>query len=59
MTAAESPIKTAVDWNGPFVERDAYGDLTGHQYVECPACGIEVLTDSRSHATHRTGCPHQ
>jgi len=60
-TTAESPSHQSgpIDWNGPFLEVDAYGNVTGHQYVECPACGIEVLTDGRSHATHRSGCPHR
>ena len=58
-TTDTSPAEAAVDWNGPFSERDAYGNVTGYQYVECSACGIEVLSDSRSHATHRRGCPHR
>ena len=58
-TTAEWPIKTAVDWNGPFLEVDAYGNVTGHQYVVCPVCGIEVLSESRSHATHHRGCSHR
>jgi hypothetical protein len=60
-TTAESPShqSVTVDWNGPFFEVDAYGDLTGYQYIECSACGIEVPSDSRSHATHRRGCPHR
>ena len=58
-TTAESLTEETVDWNGPFVERDAYGAPTGATYLTCPACGIEVLTDSRTHATHRQECPHR
>jgi DNA-directed RNA polymerase subunit RPC12/RpoP len=60
-TTAESPAHQAAtsDWNGPFLEVDAYGNLTGYQYVRCPACGIEVLAASRRHATHHPECPHR
>jgi|APHM01.1.fsa_nt_gi hypothetical protein len=58
-TTDASPAETAVDWNGPFSEQDAYGEPTGYTYLKCPACGIEVLTDTRSHATHRRGCLHR
>ena len=60
-TTADSPSQQTpeIDWHGPFLEVDAYGDPTGYQYVQCPACGIEVLTTQRTHATHREGCPHR
>ena len=60
-TTAESPLETttAIDWDGPFCERDAYGDPTGYTYVRCPDCRIEVLTGQRDHATHRSECVHR
>jgi len=60
-TTAESPRETSpeIDWDGPFCEHNAYGTRTGHAYVQCPNCGIEVLTGGRSHATHRPECGHQ
>ena len=58
-TTDASPAATALDWNGPFSEQDAYGEQTGYTYVTCPSCGIEVLTEGRRHATHRRGCPHR
>ena len=57
VSPAQSPAE--IDWIGPILEVDAYGDPTGHRYVQCPACGIEVLTTDRSHATHRERCPHR
>ena len=60
-TTAVSPAKppTAIDWDGPFLEFNAYDDPTGYTYVRCPDCEIEVLTTNRTHATHRQGCPHR
>ena len=59
-TTAESPLETTtIDWDGPFCERNASGDLTGHTYVRCPDCEIEVLTAHRTHATHRQECVHR
>jgi hypothetical protein len=58
-TTDAPPAETAVDWNGPFSEQDAYGEPTGYTYVKCPGCGIEVLTGSRRHATHRRGYLHR
>lgn len=45
-------------WNGAFTEYDKYGEPTGHDYVRCRACGIEVVDDHREHATHAADCPH-
>ena len=45
-------------WVGPFAEIDRYGDQTGHFYVRCQHCGIEVLEQDREHATHRSTCPN-
>lgn len=57
---AESPSEiTAIDWDGPFCERNASGDRTGYTYVQCPDCAIEVLTAQRDHATHRPECGHR
>ena len=60
-TPAESPTNphNEFDWDGPFSEHNAYGDRTGHTYVRCPDCGIEVLTTERAHATHRPECAHR
>lgn len=43
-------------WKGPFQETGRYGYLTGHSYVRCRDCGIEVLTSGRENAGHREGC---
>ena len=56
---AASSYKPTIDWEGPFVETDAYGEPTGYTYVRCPECGIEVLTSGHTHATHRSGCSYQ
>jgi len=45
-------------WNGPFSEYNKYGRPTGHAYVRCADCGIEVVTSQREHATHRAGCQY-
>ena len=45
-------------WNGPFTEYNKYGRPTGHAYVRCADCGIEVVTSHREHATHRPDCGH-
>lgn len=45
-------------WNGPFTEYNKYDRPTGHAYVRCVDCGIEVVTSQREHATHRAGCGH-
>lgn len=60
-TTAESPPETitTIDWEGPLSEHDAYGTPTGYTYVQCPDCGVEVLTGRREHVTHRRGCPHR
>jgi len=59
-TTAESPPEPpTIDWDGPFSERNAYGTPTGHTYVRCPDCAIEVLTNHREHATHRSACAHR
>jgi len=58
-SSIEADTQSVVDWSGPFVERDASGAATGYTYVRCPDCEIEVLTNSRTHATHREGCTHQ
>jgi hypothetical protein len=46
-------------WNGPFSERDRYGQPTGARYVRCRSCGVEVLADHREAATHAGDCPHR
>jgi hypothetical protein len=43
-------------WKGPFTEYSQYGEPTGHTYVRCSSCGVEVLTGEEDHATHRAGC---
>jgi len=60
-TTGESPATTTpdIDWNGPFLEFGADNEPTGYTYVQCPACSVEVLTNSRRHATHREGCPRR
>jgi len=45
-------------WDGPFTEYDKYGQPTGHAYVRCPDCGVEVLTGDTGRAYHRPACPH-
>ena len=45
-------------WDGPFTEHDKHGRPTGHAYVRCPDCGIEVLTGDTDRAYHRPACPH-
>ena len=60
-TTAASPTDSTpeIDWNGPFAEWNAYDRRTGFTYVQCPDCGIEVLTGRRAHAIHREGCRHR
>ncbi|OYR52922.1 hypothetical protein DJ74_00325 [Halorubrum sp. Ea8] len=58
-TTAESSNTDSDQWVGPFTEPSPYGGTTGYTYLRCRECGIEVLTDSRTHATHRAGCPQQ
>ena len=55
---AVSSSEPTIEWEGPFVETDAYGEPTGYRYFRCPECGIEVLTNGRAHATHRSGCSY-
>lgn len=43
-------------WDGPFTEYDKYGRPTGHAYVRCPDCGVEVLTGDKDRAYHRPAC---
>ena len=66
MTAMESTrisgqegIATSVEvtaWEGPFTERDRYGEYTGASYVRCADCGIEVVVGDTDRAAHREGC---
>jgi hypothetical protein len=60
-TTAASPSESnrTINWDGPFVERNAYGTRTGYTYVQCPDCSIDVLTERRAHAAHREGCQHR
>ncbi len=44
------------DWVGPFTEYDKYGDATGHTFVRCPECGVEVLESDTATASHRPAC---
>jgi hypothetical protein len=46
-------------WSGPHTEYNRYGQPTGHEYVRCRDCGVEVLADARKAATHRAGCSHE
>lgn len=43
-------------WSDPITELDHRGEPTGHRFVRCSDCGIEVLVADREHATHRPGC---
>ena len=45
-------------WEGPFSERDQSGRLTGHEFVRCSECGVEVLSGRERHASHRPTCRH-
>jgi hypothetical protein len=70
-TAADGGVVPAADdaelvddgagdvWDGPHTEFDRYGQPTGHDYVRCRACGVEVLADRREAATHAGDCPHR
>lgn len=49
---------TSDTWSGPHTEYNQYGEPTGHEYVRCRACGVEVIDDRRDDATHRGDCPH-
>ena len=44
------------EWVGPFTEYDRYGEPTGHTFVRCPECGIEVLESDTPTASHRPAC---
>jgi hypothetical protein len=44
------------DWVGPFTEFNQYGEPTGHTFVRCPECGVEVLESDTSTASHRPAC---
>jgi hypothetical protein len=62
---AESPHAELVDddtrevWSGPHTEYDRYGQPTGHKYVRCHSCGVEVIDGRQSDATHAADCPHR
>ena len=45
-------------WDGPFTEYNKHGRPTGHAYVRCPDCGIEVLTGDTGRAYHLPACRH-
>jgi hypothetical protein len=45
-----------IKWQGPFAERDRYGEYTGASYVQCADCGIEVIVEDTDRAIHREGC---
>ena len=45
-------------WEGPFTGYNKHGRPTGHAYVRCADCRIEVVTSQREHATHQPGCGH-
>jgi hypothetical protein len=45
-------------WNGPFSERDQYGQLTGARYVRCRDCGVEVVVGGAGPGIHGDDCPH-
>jgi hypothetical protein len=44
------------EWVGPFTEYDRYGEPTGHTFVRCPECGVDVLEGETEHTIHRAGC---
>jgi hypothetical protein len=44
------------EWRGPFPEFDRYGRPTGEEYLQCPACGAEVLEQHVDRVTHADGC---
>ena len=58
-TPADSPRSYPDYWIGPFEEPSQYGGTTGHTFLRCRACDVEVLTTDHAHATHRRGCPHR
>lgn len=44
-------------WEGPHLEYDKYGQLTGAKYYRCRGCGREVHEDiDRDRVAHRDGC---
>jgi len=45
-------------WSGPHTEYNRYGEPTGHEYVRCRACGVEVVSGREHAATHRGDCRH-
>lgn len=49
---------TSDTWSGPHTEYNQYGEPTGHEYVRCRDCGVEVIDARRDDATHRGDCPH-
>jgi hypothetical protein len=51
-SAMASRFSTSV----PFTEYDKYGDATGHTFVRCPECGVEVLESDTATASHRPAC---
>jgi hypothetical protein len=44
------------EWVGPFTEFNQYGEPTGHTFVRCPECGVEVLESDTATASHRPAC---
>jgi len=59
---AESDHAEIVDdgdtWSGPHTEYNRYGEPTGHEYVRCNSCGVEIVAGRERDATHRTDCRH-
>jgi hypothetical protein len=56
---AEIVDADAVDtWSGPHTEYNRYGEPTGHEYVRCNSCGVEIIAGRERDATHRTDCRH-
>jgi hypothetical protein len=45
-------------WNGPFSERDQYGQLTGARYVRCRDYGVEVIGGGAGPGVHADDCSH-
>jgi len=49
----------APTWEGPYIERDKHGRVTGARYLRCHDCCVEVLVRGRDEATHRERCRHR
>jgi hypothetical protein len=43
-------------WIGPHTEYNQYGEPTGAHYLECSACGVQVLSGRKETAYHTPEC---